>query len=62
MSRIDNLGTHTMRKTFGYRFYKQTGDNVPLQQIFNHSSTKITIGYIGIDQDRIVSAMNDFEY
>jgi integrase len=62
MSGIHNLGTHTMRKTFGYHFYKQTGDIVTLQQIFNHSSAKITIGYIGIDQDRIDSAMDDFEY
>jgi integrase len=59
---VVDLGTHTMRKTFGYHFYKQTGDIVTLQQIFNHSSIKITTAYIGIDQDRIDRAMDEFEY
>ncbi|MGN0014147.1 MAG: tyrosine-type recombinase/integrase [Candidatus Gastranaerophilaceae bacterium] len=32
----ENIGTHTMRKTFGYFHYKQFKDVVLLQKIFNH--------------------------
>lgn len=51
---IDNcIGTHTLRKTFGYHHYKQFKDVVILQKIFNHSSPQITLRYIGIEQDEI---------
>lgn len=45
-----NIGTHTLRKTFGYHFYQKTKDIALLQSIFNHSSPKITLRYIGINQ------------
>lgn len=48
-----NIGTHTMRKTFGYHHYKQFNDIVMLQTIFNHSSPQVTKRYIGITQDEI---------
>lgn len=47
------IGTHTLRKTFGYHHYKQFKDVVMLQKIFNHSSPQITLRYIGIEQDEI---------
>lgn len=47
------IGTHTMRKTFGYHHYQQFKDAVILQKIFNHSSLHITLMYIGIEQDEI---------
>lgn len=59
---VDNLGTHTMRKTFGYHYYKQYGDIETIRQIFNHSTSKMTTHYIGIIQDHINSAMREFEY
>lgn len=34
---LDDIGTHTMRKTFGYHLYKKTGDVALLQKILNHS-------------------------
>ena len=46
-------GTHTLRKTFGYHFYKEKKDVALLQCIFNHSSPSITLRYIGINQDII---------
>ena len=55
-----NIGTHTMRKTFGYHFYKQTGDVVSLQKIFNHSDPSITLKYIGIEQSEINYKMSKF--
>ncbi len=48
-----NTGTHTLRKTFGYHFYKKFKDIVLLQRIFNHSSPAITLRYIGITEDEI---------
>jgi len=56
-----NIGTHTMRKTFGYHHYKQFKDVAMLQMIFNHSSPNITLRYIGIDQDEIDKSYKAFE-
>lgn len=59
---LSNLGTHSMRKTFGYHYYQQTGDIVTLQKIFNHASAQITLRYIGIEQDVIDDAMYNFRF
>ena len=56
-----SIGTHTMRKTFGYHHYRQFKDVAILQEIFNHSSPKITLRYIGINQDEINRSYNKFE-
>lgn len=48
-----NVGTHTMRKTFGYHHYKQYKDIALLQTIFNHYTPEVTKRYIGITQDEI---------
>lgn len=56
-----NIGCHTMRKTFGYHFYKQTNDIVTLQQIFNHDHPSITLKYIGINQEAINKAVANFK-
>jgi len=47
------VGTSTLRKTFGYHFYKKYGDLKYLQKMFNHSSSKQTIKYIGISEEDI---------
>lgn len=47
------IGTHTLRKTFGYWAYKQGIDITLLQAIFNHSYPAITLNYIGITGDDI---------
>lgn len=43
-----NIGTHTLRKTFGYFHYQANHDIVFLQRLFGHSSALITMRYIGI--------------
>lgn len=58
---LEEIGTHTLRKTFGYHFYKQSKDVAMLQKIFNHSSPDITLRYIGIDQDGMDKAMKNFK-
>lgn len=60
--RTDAIGTHTLRKTFGYHYYKGTKDVATLQKIFNHSHPNVTLKYIGIIQDDIDSAMRDFAF
>lgn len=56
----ERVGTHTMRKTFGYHHYQKFKDVVLLQKIFNHSSPQITLRYIGIEQDQIDFSYNNF--
>ena len=48
---IEDVGTHTLRKTYGYHHYMQNKDVVALQKAFNHSAPSTTLAYIGIDQD-----------
>lgn len=56
-----DIGTHTLRKTFGYMYYKQTGDVVMLQELFNHSDQAITKRYIGITDDEKRDAIKGFD-
>ena len=57
---LTEIGTHTMRKTFGYHHYQQFKDIVLLEEIFNHSSPTITKRYIGINQDNIDIGYRNF--
>lgn len=57
---LSEIGTHTLRKTFGYHFYKQYKDVALLQELFNHSAPSVTLRYIGINQDIMDKAMDDF--
>lgn len=58
---LDNIGTHTLRKTFGYHFYLQTKDIYTLQKILNHNHPSITLRYIGIEQNEINKKVNNFK-
>lgn len=54
------VGTHSLRKTFGYHHYIKFNDIALLQKILNHSSTSITLRYIGIEQDKIDESYMNF--
>jgi integrase len=56
----ERVGTHTMRKTFGYHHYQRFKDVAMLQKMFNHSSPQITLRYIGIEQDQIDESYSNF--
>jgi len=58
---MDSIGTHTLRKTFGYHFYQKYKDIALLQELFNHSAPSVTLRYIGINQDMIDVAMKEFK-
>lgn len=45
------IGTHTMRKTFGYHAYNNGVSLELLMDIFNHSSKSQTLRYIGITEE-----------
>ncbi|MDR3230664.1 MAG: site-specific integrase [Synergistaceae bacterium] len=53
---LDDVGTHTLRKTFGYHAYRKTKDLGLVQKLLNHSSSRETLRYIGIDQDDLDAA------
>ncbi|RIW28822.1 site-specific integrase [Bacillus salacetis] len=46
----EKVGTHTLRKTFGYHAYQKGIALSILQKIFNHSTPSETLNYIGIDK------------
>lgn len=49
---VENFGTHSLRKTWGYWTYRISQYNIGLiMDTFNHSSPTVTLRYIGINQD-----------
>ncbi len=50
---IEPVGTHTLRKTFGYWAFKNGADITRIQKLLNHSSPGITLAYIGITRDEL---------
>lgn len=55
-----HVATHSMRKTFGYHQMMASGNDprklLLLQKIFGHSSSAITLDYIGITNEEIEEA------
>lgn len=58
---LNNIGSHSLRKTFAYHQYQMGTDIVLLQDMLNHSAPSVTLRYIGITQDekdRAVKALD----
>ena len=53
----DNIGCHSMRKTFGYWHYKYNNDVHMLMEIFNHADESVTMRYIGMTHEEKVNSM-----
>ncbi len=49
----ERIGTHTLRKTFGYWAFKSGVDITRIQKLLNHSSPGVTLAYIGITQEEL---------
>lgn len=56
----NDIGCHTLRKTYGRFYYLKTHDIATLMYLFNHSSEKITKRYIGITDDEAKSSLKGF--
>ena len=46
------IGTHTLRKTFGYHSFQNGTSLELLMDLFNHSSKTQTLKYIGITEEQ----------
>jgi len=57
----EDIGTHTLRKTFGYHYYQQTKDIGTLMVIFNHGSQSVTKCYLGIEEEEIEGSLKNFK-
>ena len=44
---LNSIGAQTMRRTYAWNYYKETGDIYHLQKLFNHASPSITYRFIG---------------
>lgn len=49
---LHDIGTHTLRKTFGYHYYQKTKNVSVLRDLFNHSAPSVTLKYIGIHSEK----------
>ena len=48
---LERIGTHSLRKTYGYQHYKTFNDIAATQKALNHTAQKETMRYIGIEQE-----------
>lgn len=58
---LEEIGTHSLRKTFSYHAYHLTKDIAIVQHVLNHSSPSVTRRYLGIDDDEVEQALEGFE-
>lgn len=59
---LSEIGTHTLRKTWGYHTYQQTHDIVTIKEILNHADISISLRYIGINQDSKDKVMKKLKF
>lgn len=63
-----NIGTNSLRKTFGYQLYTNAPDNkkqealVKIMKCFEHSDSGTTLRYIGVMQDDIDEMTSELDY
>ena len=60
---LDSIGTHTMRKTYGYNIFLITGkDPVATKEALNQTDIHSTLRYIGINQDIVNKAIESLSF
>ena len=52
----EKIGTHTLRKTFGYQWYKNGGSLITLMKMYNHEEPSVTLLYVMWDNEDIEKA------
>ncbi|SDN32742.1 Phage integrase family protein [Paenibacillus sp. yr247] len=50
---LNDIGTHTLRKTYGYHYYQKTKNISVLRDLFNHSAPSVTLRYIGVQSEKM---------
>ncbi len=65
--KIDHFSTHSLRKTFGRKVYQSAGSDAPmalarLQNLYGHSSPKISLIYLGITQNELESTYDLLDF
>ena len=50
---LERISNHSLRKTFGYFYYRRTSNIATLMELFNHSSQGVTLRYIGVHQEEL---------
>lgn len=50
---LKRIGCHSLRKTFGRKYYNKYNNIEELRVFFNHSNSSITLRYIGLEQEVI---------
>lgn len=61
--KLENIGTHTLRKTFGYHYYYSTDkDIVAVQLALGHRDSGTTLRYIGVLQSDINASIKKLKY
>jgi len=58
---IQNFGTHSMRKTLAYYIYTETKNLALVMNMLNHKNPAVTLRYIGITQDMIDKAYEEYK-
>jgi integrase len=59
---LHEIGTHTLRKTFGYHSYKNDGNLGMVMSLLNHSKEEHTLRYIGITQENQDKARSKLKF
>ena len=65
--KIEHFSTHSLRKTFGRKVYQSAGSDAPmalarLQNLYGHSSPKISLIYLGITQNELESTYDLLDF
>lgn len=58
---LPDVGTHTLRKTYGYWMYIQSDKNIALvMKLLNHSDQAKTLRYLGLEQEHMEKVQRGF--
>lgn len=50
---LEQIGTHTLRKTYGYMHYKKFNNVATIMKALNHTNQRETMIYLGIEQEEL---------